>query len=30
LAENLQRGAAKVWHTTREWLAGGRWQNPKG
>ena len=28
LAENLQRGAAKLWHTTREWVAGGRWQNP--
>ncbi|MFM7507302.1 MAG: glycosyltransferase [Rubrivivax sp.] len=28
LAENLRRGAAKLWHTTRDWLSGGRWQNP--
>ena len=28
LGEDVQRGAAKLWHTTREWVAGGRWQNP--
>lgn len=28
LAVNLQRGAAKLWHTARAFLKGARWQNP--
>jgi hypothetical protein len=28
LAVNLARGGAKLWHTAREFLGGGRWQNP--
>lgn len=28
LAVNLQRGAAKLWHTARAWAGGGHWQNP--
>jgi hypothetical protein len=28
LVVNLQRGAAKLWHTARGFVEGGRWQNP--